>query len=343
MLVVERRAFVLNPGERGYAITPGEVAVPKLGRNQILIKVGAASLNYRDLLVRMGVIGALKSDLIPLSDGAGTVVEGGDGVTRWKAGDRVATTFFPQWQEGPFRAQYSGVALGSGQTDGVLAHYIVADQDAVVRVPQHLTLVEAATLPCAGVTAWHALVERGGLKPGQTVLIQGTGGVALFALQIAVAFDALPIVISSSDRKLDEARKLGAWKTINYRERTDWDKAVMELTDGTGVNHVLELGGPETFERSVAAVSPAGAIAQIGVLTGFAPQPNLLRLQLVNADIHGITVGSAAHFAALNAFLEKHEIRPFIGREFSFDEAPAAYDYLKQAQHFGKLVIRIAD
>jgi len=338
---VNQHIFTLNPDGKGYALAQAKTAIPKVERNQVLIKIGAVSLNYRDLLVKMGITGPLKSGLVPLSDAAGTVVAVGEDVSRWSVGDRVASTFFPQWREGMFRAQYAAAALGGGQTDGVLAEYIVASQDAVVGIPEHLTLEEAATLPCAGVTAWHALVERCQLKPGQTVLIQGTGGVALFALQIAAAFDARPIVISSSDQKLEEAKKLGAWKTINYREQPEWDKVVMDLTDGEGANHVLELGGPETFARSVAAVSAAGSIAQIGVLTGFTPQPNLLRLQFVNANIHGITVGSASHFDALNTFLAKHAIKPFIGREFAFDEAPTAYDYLRQAQHLGKIVIRI--
>ncbi len=343
MSAVNQRIFTLNLEENGYALAQSQITVPKVGRNQVLIKVGAASLNYRDLLVKMGVTGPLKSGLVPLSDAAGTIVAVGEGVTRWNLGDRVASTFFPQWHEGLFRADYATAALGGGQTDGVLAEYIVASQDAVVSVPRYLSLAEAATLPCAGVTAWHALVERCRLQSGQTVLIQGTGGVALFALQIAAAFDARPIVISSSDQKLEAARKLGAWKTINYREQPEWDKAVMDLTNGAGANHVLELGGPQTFARSLAAVSPAGSIAQIGVLTGFTPQPNLLRLQFINANIHGITVGSAAHFNALNAFLAKPAIKPFIGREFAFDDAPAAYDYLKQAQHLGKVVIRVGN
>ncbi len=254
-------------------------------------------------------------------------------------GDRVSPNFFPDWRSGGFSAAYFAKALGGGQSDGVLSDYIVADEASVVAVAPHLTLSEAATLPCAGLTVWHALFERGGLQAGETVLVQGTGGVALFGLQLARAHGARVIVTSSSDAKLERARALGAWQTINYRAQPEWEKVALEFTDGRGVDHILELGGPETYNRSIAAVAAGGSIAQIGVLTGFDSKPDILPLQLKNASIHGICVGSVEQFERLNRFVAKHRIRPVIDRHFAFDEAPAAYEHLKAAGHFGKVVI----
>ncbi|MGH6625171.1 MAG: zinc-dependent alcohol dehydrogenase family protein [Burkholderiaceae bacterium] len=281
----------------------------------------------------------LREDLIPLSDAAGTVSAMGPGVTRWRVGDRVAPTFFADWQQGPFRAAYFGSALGGGQTDGVLSEQIIVAQDALVAVPPHLSPAQAAVLPCAGVTAWHALLERGGLKAGDTLLVQGAGGVALLALQMAVAVDARVIVMSSSDEKLQRARELGAWQTINDRVQPQWDQEVLRLTGGEGATHVLELGGPDTFERSIASVAAGGHILQIGVLRGFGPRPNLLPLQFGNASIHGVTVGSGEHFDRMNRFLSEHAIRPAIDREFAFEEVEAAYDHLQSGKHFGKVAI----
>jgi NADPH:quinone reductase-like Zn-dependent oxidoreductase len=316
----------------------GESTVPKPGPRQVLVRVGAVSLNYRDLLT-IGDVNSNREGLIPLSDGAGTVVAVGAEVSRWNEGDRVSPNFIPDWRSGDFSAVYFAKALGGGQSDGVLTDYIVADEASVVGVAPHLTLSEAATLPCAGVTAWHALFERGALQAGETVLVQGTGGVALFGLQLASAHGARVIVTSSSDAKLERARALGAWRTINYRAHPDWEKVALEFTDGRGVDHILELGGPETYDRSIAAVAAGGSIAQIGVLTGFASKPNILPLQLKNASIHGICVGSVEHFERLNRFVTTHRIHPVIDRHFAFDEAPAAYEHLKAAGHFGKVVI----
>lgn len=313
----------------------------KPGLYQVLIRIGAVSLNYRDLLVLQGMSGTTQNGLIPLSDAAGTVIAVGAEVTRWRVGDRVSPTFFADWQTGSFRAAYLASALGGGAVDGVLSEYLVLSETALVEVPAHLTLAEAATLPCAAVTAWQALFVRGHLRADETVLIQGTGGVALFALQLAVAQGARAIVISSSDEKLERAAALGAWRTLNYRQQPEWDQAVLEFTEGVGANHVLELGGPDTFARSIAAVAPGGSIAQIGVLTGFGPTPDLLPLQFKNASIHGICVGSGEHFTELNQFLQLHDIRPIIDRRFAFNEAAAAYEYLRGAGHMGKVVIEV--
>lgn len=335
------RAFHLAATDGAFELTQRRHDVAEPAAGQVLVRIGAASLNYRDLLTLQDPV-SNRDGLVPLSDGAGTVVAVGSGVSRWKAGDRVIANFFPTWQEGPFPAAALATALGGGQTDGMLSEYVVADAASLVDVPGHLTLVQAATLPCAAVTAWHALFERGQLQPGETVLVQGTGGVALFGLQLAAAHGAKVIVTSSSDAKLERASALGAWKTINYKTRPDWDAAVLELTDGQGVDHILELGGPDTYDKSIAAVAPGGRIAQIGVLTGFGSQPNILPLQFKNASINGICVGSVQHFERMNRFLSKHRIQPVIDKTFSFEQSPAAFLHLKSAAHFGKVVIDLS-
>ena len=336
------RTYRLTRSGSSLGITRSEAAGAEPAPDQVLVRMGAASLNYRDLLVLQDPASNCEG-LIPLSDGAGTVVAIGANVQRWKVGDRVSPGFFPDWHGGPFATAYLAKALGGGQTDGVLSATILAHESSLVEVPAHLTLAEAATLPCAGVTAWHALFERGGLKAGDTVLVQGTGGVALFGLQLATAHGARVIVTSSSDTKLERARALGAWQVINYRERPDWDKATLELTEGKGVDHILELGGPDTYEQSIAAVAAGGRIAQIGVLTGFASRPDITPLQFKNASINGICVGSIEHFARLNQFMARHLIRPVVDRQFGFDDATAAYAHLAAAGHMGKVLIDLTD
>ena len=324
------------------ALELGDGPMPQPGPGEVLVRVEAASLNYRDLLVLRGQYPLAAHDgLVPLSDGAGTVAMVGSGVTHRRTGDRVAQAFFPGWTAGAFRRPYGRVSLGGGDTDGMLAEYVVAPADAVVAVPESLSPEEAATLPCAAVTAWHALMVRGGLQPGDTVLVQGTGGVALFGLQFATALGARVIVTSSSDAKLERARALGAWGCVNYRSHPDWEMEVRRLTDGEGASHILELGGAGTFDRSLACVAAGGHIAQIGVLTGFDVAPNLRPLMAANASIDGIFVGSAEHFAAMNAFIAAHGIKPVVDRVFAFDETPAAYDHLASGRHFGKVVIRL--
>jgi NADPH:quinone reductase-like Zn-dependent oxidoreductase len=337
-MTLNSRSFRLAKFGNSLALTRRADPISKPGPRQVLIRIGATSLNYRDLLT-MQDASSTRDGLIPLSDGAGTVVAAGAEVTRWKEGDRVSLNFFPEWRSGSFSMAYLAKALGGGQADGVLSDYLVADEVSLVEVPAHLTLAEAATLPCAGVTVWHALFERGALKLGQTVLVQGTGGVALFGLQLANAHGARVIVTSSSDDKLDRARALGAWQTINYRTTPEWEKRVLDYTDGKGVDHILELGGPETYDRSIAAIAAGGSIAQIGVLTGFALRHDIRPLQFKNVSIHGICVGSVEHFERLNQFITTHQIHPVIDQHFGFDEVPAAYEHLKAAVHFGKLVV----
>ena len=333
-------------GNRGYAYAAGAEGLglavihgarPDPGTNEVLVRVQAASLNYRDLLVAR----AKPAGLVPLSDGAGMIEAIGPGVKRLAPGDRVAAGFFRNWTDGPFQADFHASARGGGAVGGMLTRYVVANETELVKLPDAISAEQAATLPCAGVTAWQALVERGGLKAGETVLVQGTGGVAIFGLQIATALGARVIVTSSSDEKLERARKLGAWQTINYASHPDWDEQAVAITDGRGVDHVLETGGQQTFERSLKAVAAGGRIAQIGGLTGFGPQVNTIRLQLINATIDGINVGPATTLAKLAAFVAERAITPTINRVYDFDDAPAAFDDLANGRTFGKLVIRL--
>ncbi len=335
------RHYRLSTSPNGLVLEAGVRRQLPPAPHEVVVRVHAASLNYRDLLVMRNVAGDTRDGLVPLSDAAGTVMEAGAAVTRWKLGDRVAPTFFTGWRSGPFQGGYLASMLGGKGTDGVLAETVTVAETALVAIPAHLDFEEAATLPCAGVTAWHALFARGQLQAGETVLVQGTGGVALMALQLAVAQGARVIVISSSDEKLARAKALGAWETHNYRQDPAWDAAVLRLTGGRGADHILELGGPATYDRSVAAVAAGGRIAQVGTLTGFGPTPNLLPLQFKNASVNGICVGSAEHFEALNQFLTRHRLRPVVDRRFGFDEAAAAYAHLASAAHFGKLVIGV--
>lgn len=307
-----------------------------LSPNQVEIQIQAASLNYRDLLT---LEDAKQHGLPPLSDCMGTISKVGIDVADWKVGDRVCANFFPTWIDGPFTPQAYSTALGGGGTPGVLAESLAVSADSLVAIPDYLSAEGAATLPCAALTAWHALIERGNLKAGETVLVQGTGGVALFGLQIAAALGAKTIVISSSDEKLARTKALGAWKTVNYKTDPDWEKTILATTNGRGVDHILELGGPETYDRSITAIAFGGRIHQIGVLTGFNHQPNTLPLQFKNASIHGICVGSVEMFKRMNTFFKLHRIQPVIDRFFSFERAKDAYSYLHSGQHFGKVVI----
>lgn len=328
-----------------HAAKSGLVAVnidaPEPGPSEVRVRVEAVSLNYRDLLT---VEAARKGGLdgrIPVSDGAGRIDAVGAGVTGWEIGDRVAASFFRDWIDGPFRSRYMPSALGGNMTNGMLAEHVVLPAAAIIGVPAHLSIEEAATLPCAGVTAWHGLVERAGLQAGDTLLIQGTGGVALFALQFASALGARSIVLSSSDEKLSRAKALGASVLINYRTTPDWDVAVMEATGGAGATHILELGGPDTYDRSIRSVASAGKIVQVGVLTGFGSKPDLTRLQFENADILGVTVGSVEHFRKMNEFLLERQIKPTIDRVFGYHEVKDAYAYLRSGAHFGKVVVTV--
>ena len=307
----------------------------------VLVRLKAASLNYRDLLTVQGLYNPKQPlPLIPLSDGVGEVVRVGEGATRVKAGDRVAGVFCQKWISGrPTRAKLLS-ALG-GPLDGTLCDHRVFSEDGVVRVPAYLSDEEAATLPCAAVTAWSALVEQGGLKPGETLVVLGTGGVSLFALQIGRLVGARVIVTSASDAKLERARGLGAAETVNYTATPDWEKKVRELTDGEGADHVLEVGGGGTFPKSVRATRVGGTISLIGVLAGNTTEVNLAPILMQNIRVQGVIVGSRETFEALLRAVEGHRLRPVVDRVFSFAEARAAMEHMAGQQHFGKIVIRM--
>ena len=323
------------------ALRRGERPDPKAGPGQLVVRVRASSLNFRDQAVITGNYfgGVVQRETIPLSDGAGEVVAIGAGVTRAKAGDRVAGTFFLGWNDGPPARPYP--SRGAPPVDGMLAEYVLLDEQDAVLVPPSLSFEEAATLPCAGVTTWHALIETCGVRPGDTVLALGTGGVATFALLFGRAAGARVILTSSSDEKLDRAKALGAWGGINYRRHPDWEQQVLELTGGAGATHIVETGGPGTLAKSMQSVGYAGHVALIGVLAGLQGDTNPHPLLRKGASLHGIFVGSRVMFERMNAAIEANGLRPVIDRVFDFDDAVEAYRYQQSASLFGKVVIRI--
>ncbi len=311
---------------------------PEPGHTEVLIKLRAWSINFRDLLVVKGHYNPkMPLPRIPFSDGVGEVVGVGDGVSRAKVGDRVAGAFMPKWISGEADAQGAGSALG-GEVDGLLAEYAVLDEQGIVHPPEHLSDEEAATLPCAGVTAWNALVEQKQVKAGESVLLLGTGGVSLFALQFAKMHGARIIITSSSDEKLERARQLGAHETINYKTTPDWEKKVLELTGRQGVDHIVEVGGAGTLKKSARAVRLGGHIALIGVLAGgsdFNPMPVLMK----GVILGGIYVGSRAMFESMNRAIALHQAQPVVDKTFGFDEVPAALKHMESGAHFGKITI----
>jgi NADPH:quinone reductase-like Zn-dependent oxidoreductase len=321
------------------ALVKVDLPMPKPGPRQVLVKVAACSLNFRDLAIAIGSYRMpVKPNLVPLSDGAGEVVAVGDGVTRVKVGDRVAGCFFQRWIAGPMAPDTHMSSLGGG-LDGMLAEYAVLDEYGVVKLPAHVSFEEGSTLPCAAVTAWHALAEHAHIVAGQSVLVQGTGGVSIFALQFARLMGAQVFVTSSSEAKLARAMSLGAAHGINYKATPDWDKTAAELSGG-GVDHVVEVGGPATLAQSLRAVRIGGKVTMIGVLAG-AADINPMAIFSRRANVQGISVGSLAMFEAMNRAITVSGLKPIIDKVFAFDEAPAAYRHLQSAQHFGKVVIRV--
>ncbi|MBW4662997.1 MAG: NAD(P)-dependent alcohol dehydrogenase [Chroococcus sp. CMT-3BRIN-NPC107] len=313
---------------------------PSPGYGQILIRLRAVSLNYRDLMVVKGLYNPnLPLPRIPFSDGVGEVVALGEGVTRVKIGDRVAGIFFQKWLSGRLTEAKAQSALG-GATGGLLAEYAVLDEDGVVHVPDHLTDIEAATLPCAAVTAWNALVTSGNVKAGDTVLVQGTGGVSIFALQFAQLLGAKVIATSSSDEKLERLQSLGVTETINYKQTPDWGKKVEEITGGVG--HVVEVGGAGTLNQSLKAVGYGGQISLIGVLTGGKGEINTAAILMKNVRVQGIYVGSREMFEDMNRAIALHKIRPVCDRVFPLESARAALEYMETGEHFGKICIQFS-
>jgi NADPH:quinone reductase-like Zn-dependent oxidoreductase len=315
---------------------------PKPGPFQVLLKMRAFSLNYRDLMIAKGQYNPkLKLPAVPLSDGMGEVAEIGPGVTRVKVGDRVAGAFMPKWVAGEIDEPKARSALGGGGPDGMLAEYVTIHEEGVVHLPEHLSDEEAASLPCAAVTAWHALVGEGSLKAGDTVLVLGTGGVSIFALQFARLMGARVIVTSSRDDKLERAIALGASDGINYSTTPKWEDSVRELTGGRGVDYVVEVGGAGTLAQSMKAVRPGGQISLIGVLSGGTGQVNPLPILMRNIRVQGIFVGSREMFEAMNRAIAMAKLKPIVDRVFPFRQAVEAFRYMESGAHFGKVAIRM--
>jgi len=322
------------------ALVPVTRDIPVPGNHDIVVRVGAVSLNYRDLLHVLGVVDQDRWPLVPCSDGAGEIVAVGPAVTRFKVGDQVAGTFFQRWTAGRINAEVMESALG-GREQGMLAEHVCLHEAGAVHVPPGWTSAQAATLPCAALTAWHALVARGRIMAGETVLVLGTGGVSLFALQIAKMHGARVILTSSSDAKLERARALGADETINYRDVPAWDEAVLELTAGRGVDHVVEVGGSGTLAKSINATAFGGHVWLIGVLTGFENTVDPMPVLFKSVDVQGIYVGSREMFENMNAAFAANGLEPVIDRRFPLAEARAAFHCMQAAGHFGKIVIEL--
>jgi NADPH:quinone reductase-like Zn-dependent oxidoreductase len=337
---------------RAYQILPGDgidglrlVDMPEraLGIGEVRVKVHAVSLNFRDLMVAYGnYLVTLDHPIIPCSDGAGEVLEVGPGVTHVKPGDRVVGSFFPCWIDGRTSPDKVRHALG-GDVDGMLAQEVILDRDALVNIPEALSYVDAATLPCAGVTAWNAIFDSSNdIRPGDTVLLLGTGGVSILGLQLAKAAGLRTIITSSSDEKLQRARELGAHHTINYQATPEWHEEVLRHTDGEGADVVLEVGGKGTVSRSLAAASMAGTVAIIGGVSGFGGEVNPIALLSGAKRMVGIFVGSRAMLEKLMRFAEVADIKPVVDRVFAFDQARQAYRHMESGSHFGKVVIAVA-
>ncbi len=317
-----------------------ELPEPAPGSGEAVVRVRACSLNFRDLLVAKGAYGrAVKPPLTPLSDGAGEVVAVGSGVTRVKVGDRVCGIFMQKWIEGDLDDAKAASAMG-GAVDGMLAEQVCLNAEGLIPFPAHLSFEEASTLPCAAVTAWNALFVSGGLKPGETVLVQGTGGVSIFALQFAKMAGARVIATSSREDKLERLRAMGADAAINYRTTPEWDYPVRSFTGGVGVDHVVEVGGAGTLPLSLKSVRRGGHIALIGVLTGggeFDPRSMLMKA----IRLQGIYVGSRAMFADMNRAIEAAGLRPVVDRVFGVSEILDAMSYMASGAHFGKVCVTV--
>lgn len=336
------KSYRMQPGQGPAGLEAVDLPTPdRLGPHEVRVRVRAVSLNARDLMLseRPG----RGQPYVPGSDGAGEVIETGAAVSRWRVGDRVFAHFFPDWIDGPPTAAATVSGLGGGQWPGMLAHEVVLPESAWVAVPEHLGFEEAATLPCAGVTAWNALFGAARLQPGDTVLTLGTGGVSIWALQLAVAAGLRVIVTSSDDGKLTRARMLGAHHTLNYRSTPQWSAKVLELTDGRGADLCVDVGGRGTLAESVAATRYGGTIALVGGLSGgFGVELPPFALIDGAQSLVGVLVGPRCMAERLASFLTLQGLRPVIDRIFEFGEAPAAWAYLRSRDHVGKVVIRVS-
>lgn len=333
------KSYELHPHEGLDALVAVERPEPPLGPLEVRVQVRAVSLNYRDLLVAKGAQ-TREHPVVPTSDGAGEVIEVGARVRTLKVGDRVAAAFFPDWIDGAFQARFHERALG-GSADGMLAEQVVLEEHAWVRIPAHLSFEEASTLPCAGVTAYHALFGLDPIGPESTVVAQGTGGVSTFALQLGNAAGARVIVTTSSEAKASAAKARGAWATLDYRANPQWGAAITELTHGRGADLVVEVGGPETLGQTLEALRTGGTAAMVGVLTGFAGSVSTATVLHKLLRLRGVYVGSVRMFESLVRLLEAHELRPLVDRTFGFDEVHAAYEHLASSKHQGKVVVAL--
>ena len=310
------------------------------GVGQVLVRMGAVALNYRDLLVATGYDRwRPPAGRVPGSDGVGTVVELGPQVTRFKAGDRVMTTILPNWVSGPLTAEKRSGGLGGPGADGVLSDLVLLGAEGIVRAPEYLSDVQAATLPAAALTAWHAITRAGALRPDARILVEGTGGVSLFALQIAVAAGATVVATSSSEDKLERLRALGALATVNYRTQNKWGQEVRELTGGAGVDLAIDIGGATTLNESIIATAMNGVVAIVGLVGGLSATINLAEIFQKNLRLEGIETGSRAMLEEMIAwFIQKH-ITPVVDRVFSFEDSQSAFRYLQEGRHMGKVCI----
>lgn len=323
------------------ALSLADVATPEPGPGDVRVRMHANSINYRDLTtIEDPVSRKLPYPTVPNSDGAGEVTALGDGVSGVAVGDRVASCFFSDWQAGPCSTTAMASALG-GARQGVLAEEVILPAGGVIPIPEGLSFEEAATLPCAALTVWHALTQPRPVIAGETVVLLGTGGVSVFAQQFCRLMGARTIVTSSSDAKLERMKALGASETVNYRTTPDWDAEVMRLTDGQGADRIVEVGGPGTLQKSIEATRVGGTIGLIGILTGAAGQISPTSIMRKSLTVRGIYVGPRQMFAEMNTAIAAHDLHPVIDQTFAFEDAKAAYHAMRAAGHFGKLVVRI--
>ncbi|OSD00032.1 NAD-P-binding protein [Trametes coccinea BRFM310] len=337
------REYRLPKVDGFHNLTLTEAPIPKLKATEVLVKVHAVSLQYRDLIVAKGQYPlGQKENPVPGSDMAGEIIALGDEVKGWKVGERVSSNFAVDHIYGDVTEEIKATGLGA-PIDGVLTEYKIVPAHALVRIPEHLSYEEASTLPCAALTAYNALLGPHPLKGGDTVLVQGTGGVSIFGLQLAVASGATVIATSSSDEKLAIAKKLGAAYTINYKKTPNWDEEVLKITNGRGVDHIVEVGGPGTIMKSVNCIRYGGTISVIGFVAGQADVSELPVKVLAKAVImRGILIGSRAQFEDMNRLIEAVKLRPVIDKVFSFEELRKAYEYMESQQHVGKVVVKVS-
>jgi NADPH:quinone reductase-like Zn-dependent oxidoreductase len=333
------KAFELHPEEGFDALRLVERGQPSMGPTDVRVRVHAVSLNYRDLMIARGSKNRARR-IVPASDGAGEVIEVGSAVRRLTIGDRVAAAFFPTWLDGTLTEEHHANALG-GSLDGMLAEEVVLPDQAWVKTPSRYSFEQASTLPCAGVTAWHALFEYGSVMPGQTVLVQGGGGVSTFALQLARSAGAATVATSSSAAKRERLKRMGAATTIDYSAEPKWGETARAAAGNGGVDLVVEVGGAGTFDQSIAALQYGGRMSLLGILAGTQGSINTYAIFHKNIHIHGVYVGSVAMFERLVRALEQSTIDPVIDRVFAFEDTRAAYEYLATGAHFGKVVIRL--